>query len=160
MVQHPTVNPGKKLQRIGSSQLDFYTGPMTPEQLADEVISYLLQYNIIQPDAYKCFLDVEGSHYRTITLSDGTDWVLRWGVQAGRYVHLHPARYAAQTIRVKAASLKTAIAATIAARRQGTTIDLPLINKIRAAWLHLPPLPKLSYTEGAGKLMALLQQNP
>ncbi|MBB6611524.1 hypothetical protein H7F15_10790 [Pontibacter sp. Tf4] len=153
-----TANPGPALQRIGTSQLDFYTGPLTPLEIAQAVILQLEQQDLLHPEAYRQFLAAHRSHYRTITLPDGTDWILRWGTQEGRYVHLHPARYAAQTIRVKAASLKTAIAATIAARQQHTTIDLPLVNKVRAEQLHLPPLTVLQQTEGAGKLLALLQR--
>jgi len=149
----------RQLQRIGNSQLDFYTGNLSPTQIADEVISYLQNYSLLNPEAYLKYLSGQENHYRTVTLSDGTDWVLRWGIVADRYVHLHPARYAAQTIRVKAISLKTAIAATIAARLLNTTIDLQLVNHVRTQWLDLPPLTSLSPAKGAGSLINLLNKN-
>ena len=145
------------LQTIGTSQLDFYIGRLTPFQITSEVLHHLQQNSLLQPDAYQSYLAAKGSHYRTITLSDASGWVLRWGVVAGRFAHLHPARYAAQTIRVKATSLKTAIAATIAARKTNTpTIDMELVNYARTAWLGQPPLSVLHPTEGAGKLLKLL----
>ncbi|MBC5776018.1 hypothetical protein H8S95_18220 [Pontibacter sp. KCTC 32443] len=146
------------LQSIGRSQLDFYTGHLSPASIASEVILYLDRHQLLQPDAYLSYLSGRDNHYQTITLSDGTDWVLRWGVITDRYVHLHPARYASQTIRVKAVSLKTAIAATIAAQQLNTSIDLQLVNHVRAQWLYLPPLTVLTPTEGAGKLIVLLNQ--
>lgn len=149
---------GHTLRSIGQSQLDFYTGAMPPLQIAQEVISYLQQHSLLAPEAFYNYLASGGGHYQTITLTDGTDWVLRWGVVAERYVHLHPARYAAQTIRIKAVSLKTAIATTVAAAQTNYSIDLELVNKVRAEWLQLPPLTVLTPTEGAGKLIALLQQ--
>ncbi|NDK56776.1 hypothetical protein [Pontibacter fetidus] len=150
---------GTALQSIGTSQLDFYIGALSPVQIACEVILNLQHHNLLEAELYHAYLTRTGSHYRTINLSDNTDWVLRWGTQPGRYVHLHPARYAAQTIRVKATSLKTAIAAIIAARREAKPVtDLGLINKVRGAWLQLPPLTIVTPTEGAGKMLELLKR--
>lgn len=81
---------------------------------------------------------------------------LRWGVVAGRHVHLHPARYAAHTIRVKANVLKTAIAALIAAGGQREEVAIGLVNQVRAQWLALPPVKSLSEEAGAARLMKLL----
>ncbi|NEM99475.1 hypothetical protein GXP69_17395 [Pontibacter sp. BT327] len=155
---HSAAGIGTALRSIGQSQLDFYTGSMLPLQVAQEVILHLQQHNILAPEAFYSYLISGGEHYQTIMLSDGTDWVLRWGVVAERYVHLHPARYAAQTIRVKAVSLKTAIAAIVAAAQTNYSIDLKLVNKVRTEWLQLPPLTVLTPAEGAGKLITLLQQ--
>jgi hypothetical protein len=153
----PDPQIGSSLISIGTSQLDFYTGQLSPLQITREVLFNLQQQGLLQPEAYYSYLSKGGGHYRTVTLSDASDWVLRWGIVAARFVHLHPARYAAQTIRVKATSLKTAIAATIAARKAGApTIDLDMVNDVRMKWLGLPPLQVLSPSEGAGKLLALL----
>jgi hypothetical protein len=153
----PDSDIGASLISIGTSQLDFYTGQLSPLQITREVLFNLQQQGLLQPEAYYSYLTAAGGHYRTVTLSDASDWVLRWGIVAGRFVHLHPARYAAQTIRVKATSLKTAIAATIAARKVAApTIDLDLVNDVRMKWLALPPLQIISPSEGTGKLLALL----
>ncbi|WP_238395732.1 hypothetical protein [Pontibacter pudoricolor] len=153
----PNPQVGASLVSIGTSQLDFYTGQLSPLQVTKEVLVNLQQQGLLQPEAYYSYLTAKGGLYRTVTVSDTSDWVLRLGIVAGRFVHLHPARYAAQTIRVKATSLKTAIAATIAAGKAGApTIDLDLVNDVRMRWLGLPPLSVLNPSEGAGKLLALL----
>ncbi|MEJ8758613.1 hypothetical protein WG947_16480 [Pontibacter sp. H259] len=146
----------QNLQSIGTSQLDFYTGTLQPIAIASEITDYLRQQNLLQPDAYLTYLSEHSHHYRIVNLSDGTAWVLRWGLIAERYVHIHPARYAAQTIRVKAVTLKTAIAATIAARQLSKPISLQFVNHVRAQWLYLPPLTSLESTSGAGKLIGLI----
>ncbi|HEY4652163.1 MAG TPA: hypothetical protein VIG72_12160 [Pontibacter sp.] len=153
----PATTTATALRRIGQSQLDFYTGNLMPTQIAEEVVLHLQHHGLLSPEAFQEYLAACSRRYQTITLSDSTDWVLRWGTVAGRYVHLHPARYATQTIRVKAISLKTAIATIVAAARTNYSIDLELVNKVRAEWLQLPPLTVLTPTEGAGKLITLLQ---
>ncbi|MDX5422899.1 MAG: hypothetical protein LPK07_04895 [Hymenobacteraceae bacterium] len=147
------------LLTLGTSQLDLYCGPLSPEEVAKEVILYLRQQDLLAPAVFRRYLHAAGADYRCTTLSDDTDWVLRWGVVAGRYVHLHPARYAAHTVRVKAAALKTAIASVVAARRLHiSSIDLELVNKVRGEWLQLPPVKAMSKEEGAGKFLDLLLQ--
>ena len=148
------------LRTIGSSsQLDFYTGLLSPWQIAQESILYLQQKDLLAPEAYRLYLAACGTDYRVVSLSDGTDWVLRWGVVAGRHVHLHPARYAANTTRIKANILKTAVATLLLAQRQGKKeADLQLINQARAQWLGLAPLKEYHAEEGLGKLIQQLQQ--
>lgn len=72
-----STSAGTLLLSIGSSQLDFYTGTLTPQQIAREVILYLALHNLLHPELYHSYLTATGSHYQTITLSDTTDWVLR-----------------------------------------------------------------------------------
>ncbi len=148
----------KDLLTLGSSQLDLYFGHLSQEQIAEETISYLQQHNLLSPEAFRQYLIEGGTDYRCITLSDGTDWVLRWGVIAGRHVHLHPARYASHTTRVKAAALKTAIATSIASAQLALPASgLSTINKVRVEWLGLSPVKWINEHEGIGKFLKLLQ---
>lgn len=158
-VKSPVHEISKDLLTLGTSQLDLYCGSLTPLQIAQEVNLWLQEQRLLQPEKFKEYLQVTENNYRCITLSDATDWVLRWGVIEGRYVHLHPARYAEHTIRVKAAAIKTAIAAVMASRRfQTPASDLKLINKVRKEWLQLAPVRKINLNEGAGKILNLLLQ--
>lgn len=149
------------LLTIGGSQLDLYTGPLSPLQIATEVLQYLQKRHLQQPVAYQRYLAIAGAAYRLVSLSDGTDWVMRWGVVEGRHVHLHPARYAKYTLRVKANVLKTAIAAVIAANKSAETpaMDTQFINKVRAEWLALPPVKDLSLSEGLAGMIALIKDS-
>ncbi|WP_242923797.1 hypothetical protein [Pontibacter liquoris] len=146
------------LLTIGTaSQLDLYTGPLSLQQISEEVILYLQQHNLLAPEAFQQFLLSGESAYQLLTLSDTTTWVLRWGVVAGRHVHLHPARYAAHTIRVKANVLKTAVALALATERLKPPVTLAVVNEVRTAWLGLPPVKAYSPADGTGRLLAMLQ---
>lgn len=83
--------------------------------------------------------------------------MLRWGVVEGRHVHLHPARYSQYTIRVKANTLKTAVAVQIAIRRYEQPLSLALVNQVRTQWLGLAPIPAYLPDGGLGNLLKLLQ---
>lgn len=154
----PAAGIKAALHTIGSSQLDLYTGPLSPLQIAREVLQHLQERHLLQPTAYQDYLAASGAAYRVAQLSDGTDWILRWGVVEGRHVHLHPARYARHTLRVKAAVLKIAVAAFVSAKKSGENpvMDTAYINRVRAAWLGLPPVKDLSLSEGLLHMIALL----
>lgn len=148
------------LRTLGTSQLDLYFGPLSAEDIATETITYLQKQKLINPVSFRQFLDEGGSDYRCITLSDKTDWVLRWGVVEKRHVHLHPARYTSHTTRVKAAALKTAIATVIVATQLQLPIsELSTVNRVRKEWLGLSPVKWLNEQEGIGKFLKLLQQH-
>ncbi|WP_299756138.1 hypothetical protein [uncultured Pontibacter sp.] len=153
----PEVQLQKALRTIGGSQLDLYIGPLTAQQLSEEVILYLQERDLLQPEAFREHLAPNG--YRTYTLSDKSVWAMRWGVHANRHVHLHPGRYSLHTLRVKANHLKTAIAVAVASIKYGLRINLELLNQVRAAWLALPPVPEYTAAEGLGKVMLLLQSS-
>ncbi|GAB3536365.1 hypothetical protein GCM10027443_26530 [Pontibacter brevis] len=157
----PEADVKAALRTIGGSQLDLYIGPLSPLQISKEVLQYLQEYHLLQPVAYQNYLTTAGTAYRLIPLSDGTDWVMRWGVVEGRYVHLHPARYAKHTLRVKANVLKTAIAAVLAANKcaESPVMDTPFINQVREEWLALPPVKEVSLSEGLGTMIALITDN-
>lgn len=161
VAQSPTTSETElkaALQTIGSSQLDLYMGPLPPGQIAQEVLQYLNERCLQHPVLYQEFLLATGTAYRLLTLSDKSDWVLRWGVVEARHVHLHPARHSAHTLRVKANVLKTAIAAAIAAKRgsENRGMDAQYINEVRAAWVALPPVKDFNQSEGLRHMLALL----
>ncbi|WP_276497596.1 hypothetical protein [Pontibacter litorisediminis] len=142
------------LKRIGGSQLDLYVGPLSPLQISEEVIAYLTQHLLLPPKTYRQHLSPGG--YRLCTLSDGSAWTLRWGVHQGRHVHLHPGRYALHTLRVKANHLKTALAVAVASIKYGHSINLQLLNQVRAEWLGLSPVPAYTADEGLGRVLELV----
>jgi len=144
----------RTFKRIGGSQLDLYIGPLSPLQIAEEVILYLQQQCLLMPEEYQSYLGAGG--YRLCSLSDGSAWTLRWGVHAGRHVHLHPGRYSLHTLRVKANHLKTALAVAIASIKYNQPVTLPLLNQVRAGWLALPPVPGYTSEEGLGKVLDLV----
>ncbi|WP_188503200.1 hypothetical protein [Pontibacter amylolyticus] len=145
-----------QLRTIGSSQLDLYLGELSALQIADETILYLQKHHTLAPEAYRLYLSGSGAAYQLISLSDESEWVLRWGVVEGRHVHLHPARYSRYTLRVKANTLKSAVAVSMAVRRYKQPLSLALVNQVRTQWLGLAPIPS-SLTSGTfARLVYLL----
>lgn len=146
-----------QLKTLGSSQPDLYLGPLSPQQITHETIAYLQAHHALEPGAYRLYLSVGEAEYQMISLSDESEWVLRWGVVEGRYVHLHPARYSRHTLRVKANALKSAIAVSVAALRYKQPLSLALVNQVRTQWLGLVPIPELLPGGTLSRLVYLLK---
>jgi hypothetical protein len=140
------------LLAIGGSQMDLYLGPLTPAAIAGALIDQLAAADRLHPQRYRAALADSGG-YLVADLADRSRWVLRWGDQPGRYVHIHPARYAPQTLRVRAPVLKTALAALAWAAAHGVPLDLDAVNAARAALLGWQPLKALDAEAGCGALL-------
>jgi hypothetical protein len=59
--QHTEAETKATLLTIGSSQLDLYTGKLPLRQIASEVILYLQENELLQPDLYQNYLTATGS---------------------------------------------------------------------------------------------------
>jgi hypothetical protein len=139
------------LKQIGDSVMDLYTGALSVETLFEEIAQQLIILNIYESTLYESFLKSNDNYYKVI-VSDGSEWVLLMGNNLKHFVHIHPARYSAQSVRVKATSWKTAIAAKVF-RNSTTEIDLGYLNQIRKQ-LNLSPLKNMV---SASALMRLLE---
>jgi hypothetical protein len=139
------------LKQIGDSIMDLYTGDLSAEQLFEEIANQLIALNIYESTLYESFLN-ENEHYYKLTVSDASEWVLLMGNDLKHFVHIHPARYSAHSLRVKATNWKTVIA-TKAAYPDSTKLDLQQINLIRKQ-LDLSPLKSMA---SASALMRLLE---
>jgi len=89
-----------------------------------------------------------------LTLSDGSVWVLRKGVESAHYVHIHPGRYSKYSIRVKATTLKSAIAIKIFYGELSIT-SLGKINDARK-FLNISPIKNLDPKKSIGKMLTIL----
>lgn len=129
----------RELLRIGQSQMDFYYGALAVETIAAEAIQELEQQQISSSEAFTLWLRPAG--FREFTGSDGTTWIFREG-QGAQFVHLHPGRYAAHTIRIKASTLKTAALVFRQIRLHNLPWPAPreVINALRMSGLNLPPI--------------------
>lgn len=156
--KHTAVENLKKiLLQIGESQTDLYLGKITPVQISDQIIKALLKIKISNSSDYNRWLLNEGSDYKTITLSDNSVWVLRNSSDPKRYVHIHPGRYSPLTCRIKAKSLKSALASIILlGKERSLSLITDEINSIRKQVLNLPPLKSVSSLSGPGRVIILL----
>ncbi|AHM59879.1 hypothetical protein D770_08080 [Flammeovirgaceae bacterium 311] len=155
----PSITPHelrRLLLPIGAAQLDFYTGPLAVDVLVQEVKRLLLRQELLAPEAYTAWISGNNG-YRLISLSDHSSWVLRVGRLKNQWVHLHPARYSLHTRRIKAHSLKTALAYAILYPQQAAVSPpkLVIVNQVRQAF-DLPPLAARQLQQGLGEVLQLL----
>jgi hypothetical protein len=144
----------KQLVVIGSELMDLYTGTLTPVAIAEKVLADLRHQHRLEPVAYKTWLAASGGYGVVTFPEDGTRWVLRMGEEDGRYVHLHPGRWAVQTRRVRANVLKTAIMVHAhVAVHGGDAYKVSRINAVRQEFLDLSPIARLEGDEGLGVIL-------
>ncbi len=133
----------EELLVVGTRLMDFYTGPLPLETLADRLTSLLRDLDRLEFPAFRDWLSPTGFGMVEVA-EDGSRWTLRLGDELGRYIHLHPGRYSPNTVRIQANSLKTAVMAHTAARHTGESpTSLTIVNHVRKRYLDLPPVPNL-----------------
>jgi hypothetical protein len=99
----------KEIRHIGTSVMDVYNGRLPVGKILKEVQKFL-KYNKLT--GYKVFSKWTGinfSDFKIVTLSDSSQWMLKYHHNQNRYVHIFPARLSPHTFRVKANTLKSAI---------------------------------------------------
>jgi len=143
------------LLKIGGSQMDIYLGNLSIDKISTEIISHLNRLKLLEKESFFPFVRENGG-YRRLTLSDDSEWIVRKGNDSIRYVHVHPGRYSRRTLRVKATTLKCAIAAQIM-YRYSNQIDLKRINKTRINVLKLSPIKRMDSKSGIGRILAIIQ---
>lgn len=127
------------IQFIGDSQFDFYIGEQTPLSIANEILSMLEKNSVLALPDYTNWLAEDGSDYRCISISDGSNWTLRLG-QGARYVHIHPSRHSKKTVRVKSSTLKSVYAFLFHYGISEVEISIEKINFVRSRLAKLPSL--------------------
>jgi hypothetical protein len=141
---------------IGTELMDLYTGALSPGEIGAGVVSQLCADGRLDPGAFRNWLD-EGRGYRVLTLpADESAWVLRFGEEGGRYVHVHPGRRTPHTQRVRANVLKTAVLA-LAAASGADPFDVALINRVRREFLGLAPVPAVADEGGLREVIEVLR---
>lgn len=147
------------LLKTGESQMDLYLGRLSPAEISEQVILALHQNKVFTQIDYKNWLLKKENDYQVVELKDKSIWVLRYGGNSEKYIHIHPGRYSPHTIRAKATTLKTAIF-ILACIKAGdsNTINTETINKIRKKYLNERPIKSYSSTPGLTRLIDLLKE--
>ncbi|HEY1199604.1 MAG TPA: hypothetical protein VGE79_01420 [Niastella sp.] len=155
----PVPGLRQRLKILGASQMDLYLGDLEETEICRQVLQALSALGIHTEQQYRDWLE-QHHHYQHVTLSDSSVWILRLGKERDRYIHLHPGRYAAATIRVKAAVLKTAIA-TWAYLKNGliSEVNDDSLNRVRKEVLELPPLKSLAESHAILKMIGIIETN-
>ena len=124
-----------KVKSLGESQLDYYIGELTEYDVKKEIAERLFLCGCYSLDKYIDWINKDGNDYRTIKLSDNSEWILRY-LDKEMYVHVHPARFSPHWVRVKANILKTVVCSLLFTNE----LDYEKINNIRAEKLGLSPV--------------------
>ena len=147
----------KLLLVIGGSQMDLYVGKLSPQEICDELVNKLNLTGVLAFEDFKQWLFEKGNEYKLIEISDHSVWALRLGNEEERYVHIHPGRYSPLTLRVKALTLKTAIAVLIINYEKNfQLIDTLQINEVRKKILNSPPVIKVSSNSAVLRVINIL----
>jgi hypothetical protein len=99
----------RELKHIGTCVMDIYTGELSQEIIFSEIWEFLKINNIREKEVYKVWAGTGFDDYRIITLTDNSQWMLKYHNQETRYVHIFPARSSPHSFRTKANTLKSAI---------------------------------------------------
>ncbi len=99
----------RKIRHIGTSVMDIYTGELGITDILSEVYNELKTHSFSSHDEFSLYTGKSNSGFRITTLSDGSEWTLKYHKSRTRYIHLFPARSSPLSIRVKANTLKSAI---------------------------------------------------
>lgn len=146
----------RTLLTIGESQMDLYVGELSVGEITQQIIKQLKQKNVITQTEYSEWINSGGSDYKMLTLSDNSQWTLRLSNDNEKYIHIHPGRYSPRTMRIKANTLKTAIAVNVYAKvNKYNPLDLEIINYARKEILGESPIKSISTNSGLGKIIAL-----
>lgn len=125
---------------IGSALMDLYYGPLSVKQICTETTILLQEANVWEKQAFHSWL-TSNNGFQALTLSDRSTWVLRWGEDPQRHIHIHPGRYSSTTMRIKAGTLMTAIGIAIYRKQHPEdAIDRTVLNQIRSTYLKLSPV--------------------
>jgi GNAT superfamily N-acetyltransferase len=145
------------LLQTGKSQMDIYTGELLPEEIMQSISDQLTKYNVKDKDSYYKWLRGEGEDYRSIVLSDSSEWTLRLNPDSEKFIHIHPARHSVNTLRVRAATLQTAVVAVFLSKiKSANPLDLKIINEARKKFLGESPVKTVNKNSGLGKIVVML----
>ena len=99
----------REIKHIGGSVMDVYSGILSLKSICDQVIRFIKSEGIYPREQFLKWAGPYPDSFKTIFLTDRSEWVLKYYENESGYVHIFPARYCPHTFRVKANTLKSAI---------------------------------------------------
>jgi hypothetical protein len=144
----------KELRHLGASVMDVYSGSITVSRICMEVGEFLNQKGISGKEPFCNWTGSEKSNFRITSLSDGSQWTLKYYENDLRFVHIFPARNSRHTFRVKANTLKPAILFNIVSGKDFISTDE--LNRVRVL-LNLSPVKDNVDTEAITEMIEILR---
>lgn len=144
----------KELKHLGNCVMDIYKGNLNQSDIFIEVTNFLRENKIISRDLYSRWAGTSYSSYRIITISDGSQWTLKYHEHDSRYVHIFPSRLSPHTFRLKANTLKSAILYQVLIGKDYISDDD--LNRARAL-AGLSPVREVSDAEAITEMIEILR---
>lgn len=127
----------KELKHLGTSVMDVYTGSLEIRNICNEVEADIRQKGLLNMESFADWAGIKKDSFRIISLSDNSQWTLKFHDNKVRFVHIFPARNSQHTFRVKSNTLKSAMIYYILIGKDLVTGDD--LNKVRPL-LGLSPI--------------------
>jgi len=145
----------RELRHIGNCVMDIYTGELTQEIIFREVGLFLEANGLIMKESYMLWAGTGFDDFKIITLSDSSQWTLKYYNHEAHYVHIFPARQSPRTFRVKANTLKSAILYLVIIGKDYVSEDD--LNKARDH-IKLSPVKDVAETEAISEMIDILRK--
>ncbi len=145
----------KELKHIGTSVMDIYTGTLSIEGISSEVLAFLKSEGIDNEKAFSIWAGKTFNDFRLISISDLSQWTLKYHNDRKRYVHIFPARSSPLSFRIKANTLKSAIFYQILIGKDYITRND--LNRARA-FLGLSPVKGTAEAEAITEMIEMLRE--
>ncbi len=153
------ANIVRKLKIIGHSATDVYLGRLKVNEILSEISDYLNAHNLFNKNNFFEWVFNNSLKYRIISISDGSNWTLRFGNNPAKFIHLHPARNQPMVLRLKANTLKSALLfLTVGNGLRNKNYSDKIMNNLREIYLALPPLKSLNESSRLEYLIKLLTE--
>ena len=144
----------KDLKHLGTSVMDIYTGTLPIRTICSEAEEFLRKKDILGRKAFSAWTGTKFDCFRIISLSDNSQWTLKFRDNKERFVHIFPARNSQHTFRVKSNTLKSALIYNIIIGKDLVTGDD--LNKVRPL-LGLSPVKDAIDTEAILEMIEILR---
>jgi hypothetical protein len=147
-------NLTRELKHLGTSVMDVYTGSLRIKSICEEVVEFLRHRELYGRDSFSAWTGIKMHEFRIITISDDSQWTLKYHDKNHRFVHIFPARSSRHTFRVKSNTLKSALLYYILIGKDFITGDD--LNRVRPL-LGLSPVKDAVDTEAILEMIEILR---
>jgi hypothetical protein len=144
----------KELKHLGTSVMDVYSGSLPLGDICKESEKHLKERNLFGREQFSIWAGTGTTDFRVITLSDSSQWMVKFHVNETRYIHIFPARYSPHTFRVKSNTLKSALLYNILIGKDFITGDD--LNRVRPL-LGLSPVKDPADSEAVTEMIEILR---
>jgi hypothetical protein len=145
----------QELKHLGTSVMDVYTGSLFVGEICSEVMAFLQERKLSGKYNFGDWTGTGIKDFRIISLSDVSQWTLKYHDSSLRFVHIFPARGSQHTLRVKSNTLKSALLYYILIGKDFITGDD--LNKVRPL-LGLSPIRDPSETRAITEMIEILRE--